>query len=375
MCSSDLFKKAGIFALKSEELVRRQSFATGLYLAKEAYPELSDMGRYIFARGFMNRALGNYNSIQRPVMFQGTMGVGMGLFQTYMITFMQNTVGQLESRNFASLMKTLFIQGNLFGAQSLPGFNLVSEMIGQHFSDRNVSLETGLYRAVEDLMAQTILYGLPSRLTGAGFSTRGDIQPRIPNPFNGITSTMPALAFVDSTIKAGTHLWKAATNNDGNAGRALLEALSLQNISRPIARMAEVADGTSITSRGNVIQTENQVWATQGIFARALGTRPIDDIQARQALHLNTVYGAADRENREELLQRLKTHLRAGDLNPDIVEKLGEKYFRNGGTPTGWRSAINIAVRQASIEGSKSVIGYLKPGTPFMDMVEGLDGQ
>ena len=356
----------------SENIVRRQSFATGLYMAKEAYPGLGEAGRYIFARDFMNRALGNYNAAQRPVMFQGTFGTGLGLFQTYMLTFIQNSIGQMESRSFKALANTLFVQGSLFGAQSLPGFHQVSEAIGNHFSDKNVDLETGLYRAIDDPTANMVLYGLPSSI-GPGLSTRGDIAPRIPNPFKGVTETMPVLNFAKSTYDAAAGLAHAASTMDKGAGRALLEALQMQSIYRPLARASELMTGTSITQQGNIVQTADQVYTMQGVLARLLATRPIEEIKQREAMRLDNIYGAMDRDNRENLQMQLKSHMRGGTLSPEIIENLGEEYMRTG-TPTGWRASVNKAIQQATQDGAKSVRGYLRPDSPYMQMIDDLDG-
>ena len=96
-------------------------------------PTLSDSGRMIFARDFMDRTIGNYTASQRPTMFQGTFGVAMGLFQTYMLTMAQSMYRHLEKQKFKALAKMMLAQGGIFGAKSLPGFNLVSEYIGEHF--------------------------------------------------------------------------------------------------------------------------------------------------------------------------------------------------------------------------------------------------
>jgi hypothetical protein len=130
----------------------------------------------------MDEAIGNYTAAQRPAMFQGTFGVAMGLFQTYMLTMAQAMYRQVQHKDWASLGKMLLSQGTIFGASSLPGFHIVSEQIAKSFSDNNFDLETGTFRAIGDPVASMILYGLPSSI-GPGVTTRGDIQPRIPNPF------------------------------------------------------------------------------------------------------------------------------------------------------------------------------------------------
>lgn len=353
----------------SESFVRRSSFFTGVGIAKKAYPGLSDTGIYTFARTFMDEAVGNYTAAQRPAMFQGTFGVAMGLFQTYMLTLAQTMYRQVEHRDWASLGKLLLTQSTIFGAASLPGFHVVSEQIGKSFSDNHVDLQTGSIRAVGDEAASLILYGLPSSI-GPGIVTRGDIQPRIPNPFQ-----VDTLALVNITKQAYSgmeRIAQAAWHADENAGKAMLEAISLQSISRPIARLSELASGQSITSRGDIVTDSSRMYTTQGIISRIMATRPLEEIKVREALHLNTVYGQFDSDKRKGVTARLKSHIRNGDMDGEKLDVLASEYLRTG-TPTGWRSAVNDAVMQAAQGGQATTLAKLKPSTPLHLMVEDLD--
>ena len=193
---------------QSEQRVREMAFSTGWYMSKEAYPKLADSGRMIFARDFMDRVIGNYTASQRPTMFQGTFGVAMGLFQTYMLTMAQSMYRHLERREFKALAKMMLVQGGIFGAKSLPGYNLVSEHIGEHFSDQNVDLTTGTFRALPTALAESIIYGLPSTFGQASVTSRGDIQPRIPDPTLGINA-IPAINLTNQAWQAMARVAKA----------------------------------------------------------------------------------------------------------------------------------------------------------------------
>ena len=355
----------------AETITREQAFITGAYMAKEAYPGISKAGQMTFARDFMDKAIGNYSSTQRPVMFQGTLGVAMGLFQTYMLTMAQNIYRVVEHKNWAALAKTLLLQSSIFGASSLPGFKLVSEQIGEHFSDQNVDLITGTYRALPNWMANTIIYGLPSNL-GPSITSRGDINPRIPDPFTSGINAIPAINILKQTLDAGDRVVSAAFTADASAGRAMLEALSLQSISRPVARMSELLTGTSITSQGNIMAGPEEVWTVKSVLSRTMGVRPIEEAKNREIYHLDTFYGSIDREARQKVTQSLKTHIRDGNLTPEIVESLGQEYMKTG-TPSGWRSAVNTAIGQTENPTSHTVRNYLKPNSPFSKMINDLE--
>jgi hypothetical protein len=358
----------------SESFVRRTSFFTAVDMAKRAYPGISDTGVMIFARNFMDEAIGNYTAAQRPAFFQGTFGVALGLFQTYMLTMAQAMYRQVEHKDWASLGKMLLTQGTIFGAASLPGFQIVSEQIGKSFSDNNVDLETGLIRSMPDKMADIVLYGLPSSF-GPGITTRGEIQPRIPNPF-----AVDQLVLVNMTGQAYTAMERvasAAWNADESAGRAILEAISLQSISRPIARISELAVGRSITSRGDIVSDDIQPSNLDNFFSlstlsRVMSTRPLEEIKAREALHMNTVYGAADRDKRRAVTARLKSHIRNGNLDSEVLDNLAERYMRTGSS-VGWRAAVSDAIKQAGQSGDATTMKKLGKDNILNVMIDDLE--
>lgn len=367
LLDSRIVEWASWAADKSEMLVRRQTMFTGAVLAKRLYPELDDVGVTIFARDFMDKAVGNFEASQRPVFFQGTLGVALGLFQTYSVTLAQNMYRQLELKNYKNLMKGMALQAGIFGTTSLPGFKPASQLIGEHFSDDHYDLVTGTYRALPDAAAQSMLYGLPS-LSGVGIYTRGDSNFRAPGldgvvAINAAQQITQAVGGVASAMGAGS-----------NAGQAVLQALSLQNISRPLARTAEIANGYSVTRQGNTVQTPEEVWTTTGIISRVIGARPVEEAQLREMMHLNTFYGSVDRDNRQSAAIKLKTAIRAGNLTDEDIAKFADTYMRNGGSPAGWRAAVNEALGRTNTSGKETLIEKLKPTSPFMHMMNGLDG-
>jgi len=359
----------------SETLVRKMAYFTGVGMAKKAYPGISDRGAVIFARNFMDEAVGNYSAHQRPAMFQGTFGTALGLFQTYMLTMAQQIYRGLENRNWAALGKQLLTQQTIFGASSLPGFHIVSEGIGNHFSDNNVDLQTGTFRALSDPLANVLLYGLPSSF-GPGIVTRGDIQPRLPNPFQGLDS-IAAVNFAKQGFAASERIATAIGTANASTGRAVLEAISLQSLSRPMARLSELATGSSITSRGEVVADNLNPNTVDNLFSlstvsRIMSTRPLQEIKAREALHLNSVYGAADAQKRKNVAFALKQNIRGDTLSDETLEKLSEQYLRTG-TVTGWKSAVNQAIAQSKVPATSNVMDKFKKGSPLNLMIEDLD--
>jgi len=364
----DMLSKPAIW---SEQAVREMSFATGIRLAKKAYPDLGDAGVMTFARNFVDTAVGNYSPAQRPTLFQGTIGSAMGLFQTYMVTLAQEIYRGFELKNYKALAKMMLTQASIFGGKSLPGFNEVSNVIGEHFSEDHYDFTTGTYKALPSGVADVILYGMPSSL-GPAVYTRGDIQPRVPNLLGGVQN-LAAVQIAKQTLEAGKALAGAAGDvGEDGAAINLLEALSLQSVSRPIARFSELISGHSVTKSGNQIADQQEVWSTQGIMARILATRGIREVKAREAQFQNSMYNAIDVEERKAAAHKLKTHIRSGTLTPDIMEKVQEQYMRTG-SASGWRSAVNKALIDTDSPGVSAVRNHLHPSAVANRMIDDIE--
>jgi hypothetical protein len=68
---------------------------------------------------------------------------------------------------------------------------------------------------------------------------------------------------------------------------------------------------------------------------------------------------------------QLRTHLRGGSLNENVVASLAEKYLRTG-SPAGWNSVVNSALGQTVVPAGNTVRNYLAPDSPTMRMVNDL---
>lgn len=354
----------------SEEMVRKVSFLTGINIAKRYYPGISDTGARIFARNFMDEAIGNYFAPQRPALFHGTLGTAIGLFQTYMVTLAQQLYRGIEGKQWLQLSKQMLTQASIFGASSLPGFHQISNAIALNFSDENWDLQTGTFRAVDDDIANVLLYGMASSL-GPGVHTRGDINPRFPNPLTGVDS-IAGVNFAMQSYAALERIASAAFTGDEHVGRAMLEAISLQSMSRPLARMAELVNGYSITKSGDKVYGPSEMYLPQSIISRVFATRPLEEIKLREMMHLNTIYGAADFEARRKVTAELKSRAREGTLDQEHYENLMEKYMRTG-TSTGWRAAVNKAVAQSNKTGRELILEKMRNGSPLGIMVDDLE--
>lgn len=360
----------------SEATSRKLMMNTGYQLGKRLYPQLDDNALTIFARDFMDKALGNYSAAQRPVMFQGTLGMALGLFQTYMLSLAQAMYRNIEAGDWKNLAKGMLAQSTIFGASSMPGFEPVSQMIGEHFSSEHFDLTTGTYRAIEDPLAEWILYGLPSNLSQGAFYTRGDVDPRFPNVLAGVDNIVGVNMMMQSTQAVKTIARALGEGED--AGQAVLQALSLQSLSRPIARNAEVlmaltGEGGSLTQAGNTVQTSAEVLTFNGIASRIFAVRPMEEAMLREMQYKDRHYKSVDYDRRQKVVNELRTSFRNGTATSTKIAEIAEEYMRQGGSPTGWRMAYRNAQAKTLTPGSETFIESLDGDSALNHMIDSLE--
>lgn len=365
--NSDIMKKLASPADFVENFSREMAMHIGFATAKRAYPGIGDKGATILAVNYADRAIGNYFAAQRPVFFQGSLGSAISLYQTYMLTYAQSLFRDLEVRNFQNLARTFLSQAGIFGLNSLPGYNALSEVIGKHYSQEHTDLTTGAYRAFGDTKAELLLYGLPSNiLFDSALYTRGDVTPRVPSVDN--VAVYNTLVRGIEAVQHGINGVSSA-EGFGDKLRALGESVSLQTINRPMARWAEVAMRNSITRQGNTVQTPAEVWTISGVLSRVLALRPIEEQKIRQAIHLQTSYGTADHQNRQKVIEKLRTALRNDNLNSDLIEEAAHDYIRNGGTSKGFDAAINNVMLRTNFGARVDLAEKLEPNSAVRRLI------
>jgi hypothetical protein len=94
---------------------------------------IKDQNAYINV--FVNRVQGNYVTSQRPVIFQGTTGAAVSLFQTYAFNVLQQLHRHIEGRDAKTLATFAGLQSTVFGFNGLPFFDAVNtHIIGSQVS-------------------------------------------------------------------------------------------------------------------------------------------------------------------------------------------------------------------------------------------------
>lgn len=291
-----------------------------------------------FVTGFAKKITGNYTSAQRPLIFQGILGQAVGLFQTYTFNFYQQATRHIANGNDKSVAMMAALQGSIFGAQSLPGFNIANAGIAAWGGDEHDDTYSYLQKVVGKDTAEMVLYGSASNLLGANLWTRGDTNPR---NLTGIPITPADLAQVNYYGKAlgAVKQWGDSVMAGGNLKISTLEAIAHANISRPLTGIAELAMGARVTQGGTLEQAVGQDLLSVASAIRILGAKPMQEAITSAATYKFGVVQAQEAVAMNDLAYALRTEMLAekGDVDSKVIDDFAKRYIELGGNPQGFR--------------------------------------
>lgn len=295
---------------------------------------------------FVNRVKGNLVASQRPIAFQGPLGMAVGLFQSYQFNMFQQLFRYIENGEARSLATLAGLQTTFFGMNSLPGFQMINQhLIGNSANNPNhldlYNAFTGSNGFFGKKLGDYIMYGALSNFTGAGLYTRGDMNPRRISllPVNPLE-----YPFVSATIRFFGNLLDTAKKiaEGGSIPSSLLLGLEHNGLSRPLSGLAQMIQGYSTSSTGQLISQarpgmgDNSAgwsdWFSMANFSRLLGARPLDEAVALDAKYRMTAYQAKSNKDIEALGEAAKTKMYGNqNLSPEDIQNFASQYAQSGG--------------------------------------------
>lgn len=303
---------------------------------------------------FVNRVQGNYIASQRPILFQGTLGSALGLFQTYQFNLLQQLFRHIEDRNLKTVAVMGGLQTSLFGLNGLPLFEAINtNIIG------NANINAGhrdIYSTVTEAagkpMGDWLMYGTASAFPlfgqqGPALYTRGDINPRHASIIPISPADVPA---VDGTIRFVKNLMNVGQKlaAGGDISSSLMEGLEHNSVSRPLAGIAQALQGYSTTSKGSLISGQIDLLSVAGA-SRVLGAKPLDEAVALNTKFRQESYKAADRESIATLGEAVKTKLRGGKAPTDEeFQQFMGRYAAAGGRAEQFSAAVQAWSKDAN---------------------------
>lgn len=303
---------------------------------------------WAYVNTFSNRVNGVIRAAERPLAFQGPIGQAIGLFQSYQFNLMQQMFRYVGEGKGKTVALALGLQGSIYGASSLPAFNLInSSLVGGASGNPE---HKDLYSATQVLFGQKgadwIMFGAPSNILRASLFTRGDTNPRtwsiVPNPTN--PGDIP---FISAFGKVFSSTASAISQAQGGAPiwNSFLNGIEHMGLSRPLAGLAQTARGftnedgkvLSTQANGTILGSNDLMsWAT---LTRIAGAKPIDEAITSNAYFRVQGYMTADREKREKLGTAVKLNLQGGgSVDPEQIGQFAQRYVELGGRQTGFNS-------------------------------------
>lgn len=293
---------------------------------------------------FVNRVQGNYIASQRPILFQGTIGAAIGLFQTYQFNMLQQLFRHIGDRNAKTIAVMAGLQTSVFGMSGLPLFDAINtHLVG------NASINEGhrdIYSTIASANKEAgdwMMYGTVSAFPffsdkAPALFTRGDLNPRhitiIPTSPTEIPIYQAGSRVVSTLLNTGKNII-----NGADLGPALLNGLEHNGVSRPLAGIAQAMQGFSTTGKGSMISSTSDFLSIANA-SRVAGAKPMDEAIAMNHRYRLRAYQAADQERTEQLGQVVKQKIRSGTLESDDITEFASKYAASGGRIEGYSAAI-----------------------------------
>lgn len=321
--------------------------------------EIRGLGReesWALISGAVDKVHGVYAGAQRPQLFQGVLGQSVGLYQTYFFNFAQNLLKYTADANKKQALTMTALQTSIFGIQSLPGFQALNEMIGKT-NRENQDLYTLSNADDPESASQYAMYGLASHMFGTpiDFTTRGSLSARnmlvIPTQFQD-------LPIVGTLAKAYGNMKQVIENaGDPNVpiSGALLHGLAHNGLNRPLQGVGSIILGNVFTNEGQVNwMNSNYVgynvandWNWGAMFARAIGTRPLNETIVQSAYFRNAEYKANYRREIADIGGQIQLSVDGGTLSTQSYGDFALKYEKAGGEIQNFNAYWGRQLKQA----------------------------
>lgn len=322
---------------KSEYLSRGIAFSTGYNMARRMVGIKNDPDAMLFAHNFANKTIGDYRPNNRPRIFQGAVGMPLGLFQTFAWNYYQRLFSYIENGDIRAIATQFGMQSSIFGTQSVPGWDLFNETFASNY-DGTVNPVDGLQnRFGSNAIVDTLLYGTLSNIPrifgaddGVALYSRGDVNfQRIPGLW--ALDKTPAANLIKSVYNIFDRTVDGMRQG-GLSGQQMAEILATNSISRPLRNIIEISLGERVDPRGQLIQDD--VRSSLSIAARLMGLRTLSEAKQDEAYYRLRSTQFSQMDMMRQLREQTRAAIRSdGGIDESDVRNAIHKYIQYGGNP------------------------------------------
>ena len=263
----------------SESWSRQWAHFVGLELAD--HHGITGMeARHQFARQIANDAIANYDPLNRPEIYQNTLGSLYGLFLSYSQNYYQRMFKWAELGDNKAVAKSLGAQASMFGMAGVPGFQQLSELLGGE--DTGTGLMDNIYKRFGPAVGNVVAHGGLSQVTTllglppVALYTRGDNNFRNPASDIMVNRTLKLPIGVEVLKDVISGMWDVVSKL-GDPNSLMTPKYAAQILARQMPNRALhgaltvlAADGQDQDVHGNIM-AETQGWAES--MYRMLGLR------------------------------------------------------------------------------------------------------
>ena len=325
---------------------------------------------------FVNRTQVTLNASQRPLIFQGPIGMAMGLFQSYQFNLMQQLFRYAGDGSRKTAAYMMGMQGSMYGLNGLPGYQAFNEhIIGQaagnyEHKDINQTLREG---AGNDI-ANFLLYGAPSNILRANIYTRGDLTPHNPTI---LPSSIGDVVAVNMYGNFFGNLKTTLSNMANGAGiwKSVLQGLEHNSLNRPLAGLAQTLRGLdngnvySTTRAGDVLAGNDLL--SLATLARIAGGKPLDEAIVRDERWRISLYRQADLARRKRASEALRTSLAdSGEASEAQMDSVFNIYLNTGGKTKDFNKWFMSQYNKANTSEAEKLANSLN--SPYADRMQKL---
>lgn len=360
---SSLFRK-GVDILswptdKSEVFARGMSFASGYSLGRKLM-QLSHEDAILLGHKVANMTVGDYRPSNRPQIFQGAAGIPLGLYTTYMYNFFSRVFRDVEDKRWGSVLKQAVWQHSLFGAESLPGFETVQNVMTESYDGtRNLSdsLDARYGKDFTDWFLMGTVSNAPKWFgasDGIAVTSRASLAfPLSQVAEQGSLSALPAFNTVKTLGEGIARIAESLRSNGGFNSRQIAEIVSNHAINGAVRNSIDWYMGYDVDKRGLLINAD--------LDSSLEGVARVFEFKTQREFKLAREYGRSIRigqlrsDHIDSLNQKIMTAARDGKLNGDNPQLLNE-YMREaariGMTYPDFRRLLGATVKRGLIDKS-----------------------
>jgi len=361
---------------KSEEWARGISFMVGYKYHKDVLGLVDDVPLMTAANKFANDTIGDYSPNNRPRIFQGAVGMPLGLFMTFMWNYYQRIFGYIENGQTRALVTQFATQAAVFGGQTVPGFRQYSDMFFSNY-DGSVNPVDGIRNRYGEETAEWFLYGSLSNLPkmfgaddGIALYTRGDVN------FRNIPSIVtfgdtPVASMVKDFYRASKETFGMVRQRGGFDAAQMSEIVQSYSTNRFFRNFASLFTGHVTDRRGQQLATtptfadifkgeiENEI----ALIARGVGMRTLFESANAEATARNRSIEVSRRYRQDEIRRMIRSEFRKGEPDRDVIMRGITNYLDTGGSPEGIPSWIQEQfLRSGFNKTSLDTVKYFRSG-------------